>query len=413
MQKLIARKPTRSRTAALVLAIGSSLREDSGPMFRYFENSPMLSQGVLLALNAGGEINEIDRACRQVETLDGLPDVTSWHRAWSGLADLLNSQADADIAKGHRLSAAHKVRRACVYYGLCERYIRHTDDRKAKTYASMQAAFRRYVELSGAPVEWVEVSYENGKSLPALFVPAIGPGRAPTVVFIDGFDLYKELVYLRQNGDAARLRNMALLIVDTPGVGEALRLRGITTRHDTEVPLGFCFSYLASRPDVDIERVGLIGLSLGGYYAPRAAAFDKRVKACVAFGAHWVVGGRWRAEHYGAASAPSSLSAPDTQLLWVTGQKTREAALDFLDKFKLDGIAQKIEAPLLVVHSIKDHLVPFEDAERLAKAAPKGELVVTTAEFGGEGHCCMDGMQTGVDLIYDWLADKLGAAPAA
>ena len=87
----------------------------------------------------------------------------------------------------------------------------------------------------------------------------------------------------------------------------------------------------------------------------------------------------------------------------------REAALDLLDNFCLEGIAQKIEAPLLVVHGEKDHLVPFDDAERLAKAAPKGELVATTADYGGEGHCCMDGMQTGVDLIYDWLAEKLGA----
>jgi pimeloyl-ACP methyl ester carboxylesterase len=382
-------------------------------MFRYFENSAMLSQGVLLALNAGGEINEIDRACRKVVTKDGLPDTSSWFHAWTELGDLLVSQAEADLAKRRKLSAAHKIRRACVYYGLCERYVPHTDERKTQTFAKMQACFRRYIDLSGEPVQFVEVPYEGGKSLPALFIPAATAGRAPTVVFIDGFDLYKELVYLRQNGDAARLRNMAMLIVDTPGVGEALRLRGIATRYDTEVPLGFCLAYLASRSDVDIERIGLIGLSLGGYYAPRAAAFEKRVKACVAFGAQWDIGRRWRAEHYGAGSSKSNLSAPDTQLLWVTGQTTREAALAVLDKFSLEGIAQKIDAPLLVVHSAKDHLVPLEDAERLAKAAPKGELVVTTAEFGGEGHCCMDGMQTGVDLIYDWLADKLGATPAS
>jgi hypothetical protein len=239
-------------------------------MFRYFENSAMLSQGVLLALNAGGEINEIDRACRKAATKDGLPDTSSWFHAWTELGDLLVNQTEADLAKRRKISAAHKIRRACVYYGLCERYVPHADERKAQTFARMQACFRRYIELSGEPVQFVEVPYEGGKSLPALFIPAAAAGRAPTVVFIDGFDLYKELVYLRQNGDAARLRNMAMLIVDTPGVGEALRLRGMATRYDTEVPLGFCLAYLASRSDVDIERVGLIGLSLGGYYAPRA-----------------------------------------------------------------------------------------------------------------------------------------------
>jgi dienelactone hydrolase len=378
-------------------------------MFRYFRDSQMLSQGVLLALNAEGEINEIDRACRKVKVVNGVPEVTSWFNTWTELGNLLLSQAGDDVKRKRRISAAHKFRRASVYFGLCERYIPHTDPRKAQSYASMRAAFRRFVDLNREPVELVEVPYEKGKSLPALFVPAENGGRAPTIVFIDGFDLYKELVYLRKKGLAARMRGMATLIVDTPGIGEALRLRGMTTRFDAEVPLRYCFDYLAGRGDVDLGRVGLIGLSLGGYYAPRAAAFEKRVKACVAFGAQWDVGKRWRVEHYGKAASPSKISAPVTQLLWVTGTSTQEEALGVLDAFSLEGVTQKIECPLLVVHSAEDHLVSLGDAKLLADSAPQGELVVTTAEYGGEGHCSMDGMQTGVDLIYDWLAEKLGA----
>jgi dienelactone hydrolase len=378
-------------------------------MFRYFPDSTMLSQGFLLAMNCDGEINEIDRTNKKIEVTNGLPDIGSWHREWNALGDLLLKQVEDDLAKNRRVSAAHKIRRACVYFGLCERYIPHTDTRKADCYAKMHASFRRYVELNHDPVEFLEVPYEGGKSLPALFIPAAGGGKAPTIVFVDGFDLYKELVYLRKNNDSARLRNMNILIVDTPGVGEALRLRGITTRHDAEVPVRLCLDFLAKRADVDMNAIGLIGLSLGGYYAPRAAAFEPRVKAVVAFGAQWDVGGRWRVGHYGKSGSASNLSAPNTQLLWVTGRSTTEAALDVLDDFKLEGIAQKMTAPLLVVHGEKDHLVSLEDAKLLANAAPKGELVVTTAEFGGEGHCCMDGMQTGVDLIYDWLAEKLNA----
>ena len=378
-------------------------------MFRYFENSQMLSQGFLLAMNADGEINEIDRACRKVTITNGVPEIASWFNAWTELGDLLTRQADDDLRRNRRVSAAHKLRRASVYFGLCERYIPHTDARKAQCYARMQQAFRRYVELGREPVEFVEVPYEGGKSLPGLFIPAAAPGPAPTIIFIDGFDLYKELVYLRKNGDAARLRNMAMLIVDTPGVGEALRLRGLTTRYDTEVPVRSCFEWLAGRAEVNLDRVGLIGLSLGGYYAPRAAAFEPRVKAVVAFGAQWSVGDRWRKAHYAADAPKSGLSAPDTQLLWVTGKPTREEALAMLDAFTLEPIAQQIKAPLLVVHGENDHLVGLDDAKLLANSVPNGELVVTTAEFGGEGHCCMDGMQTGVDLIYDWLAEKLGA----
>lgn len=378
-------------------------------MFRYFPDSAMLSQGFQLALNCEGEINEFDRTARKIKVSNGLPDTGSWFTEWNALGDLLVGQAEDDLKKKRRISAAHKIRRACVYYGLCERYIPHTDERKAVCYRKMQTCFRRFVELNREPLEFVEVPYENGQSLPALFIPAASGGKAPTIVFIDGFDLYKELVYLRKNDAAARARNMNMLVVDTPGVGEALRLRGITTRHDTEVPLRYCLDHLAKRADVDMDAIGLIGLSLGGYYAPRAAAFEPRVKACVAFGAQWDVGGRWRVEHYGKTSSSSNLSAPDTQLLWVTGTKTRAEALDFLDAFSLEGVAQKIAVPLLVMHSAKDHLVSVDDARLLAKAAPKGELVITTAEYGGDNHCSMDGMQTGVDLVYDWLAEKLNA----
>ena len=382
-------------------------------MFRYFEDSPMLSQGVLLAFNSGGDVNEIDRACQAVVVHNGIPEVGSWFDAWTGLARLLIGQAEADEAKGGRISAAHKHRRAAVYYAMAERYIPHTDPRKAMAYDGVRSEFRKHVSLSGEPVEFVEVPYAAG-SLPALFVPAGTSGQAPAVIFVDGFDLYKELVYLRMNSDAARARGMALLIVDTPGVGEALRLRGMTTRYDTEVPVAACVDYLESRKDADPQRIGLIGLSLGGYYGPRAAAYEKRIKCCVAWGAMWDAGRQFRVNH--EKRAKSNLSAPDSQLLWVTGQPSQEAALEFMRNFTLEGVADKITVPFLVVHGEKDHLVPLDDAKRSVEAAvnsPRAQLVITTAEFGGEGHCTMDGMQTGVDLIYDWLAENLAAVQAA
>src|SRR5258708_5471341 len=155
-------------------------------MFRYFKDSQMLSQGIMMALNAEGEINEIDRTCRKVSVSNGLPEITSWFNAWTELGELLVGQARADLEAKRRVSAAHKLRRASVYFGLCERYVPHTDPRKAQAYASMRSAFRRFVELNGEPVEFVEVPYEKGQSLPALFIPAQNPGRAPAVVFIDG-----------------------------------------------------------------------------------------------------------------------------------------------------------------------------------------------------------------------------------
>jgi hypothetical protein len=102
-------------------------------MFRYFKDSQMLSQGVLLALNAEGEINEIERTLRKVSVESGIPEITSWFNAWTELGNLLLSQAADDLTSKRRISAAHKFRRASVYFGLCERYIPHTDPRKAQS----------------------------------------------------------------------------------------------------------------------------------------------------------------------------------------------------------------------------------------------------------------------------------------
>src|SRR5712692_2805665 len=288
-----------------------SLIASASPVFSYYPDSPMLSQGVLTALNSGGELNEIDRACRAAVVTNGVPDVSSWFDAWTGVASVLGDQANADEARGYSVSAAHKWRRAAVYYAIAERYIPHTDSRKAQCYGRVQEAFWSFVRLAGEPVTKVEIPFGES-SLPALFIPSGLQEASPAVIFIDGFDLYKEFVYLRMNSDAARRRGMSLLIVDTPGVGEALRSRGLTTRHDTEVPVSSCVDYLESRDDVDSRHIGLIGLSLGGYYAPRAAAFEKRIRCCVAWGGQWDWGAQQR-DHASRRSA-ASLSAPSSQL---------------------------------------------------------------------------------------------------
>lgn len=365
-------------------------------MFRYFESSQMLSQGFLLAMNADGEINEIDRTCRKVSVTNGIPEVTSWFNAWAELGDLLTRQAGDDLKRNRRVSAAHKLRRTSVYFGLCERYIPHTDPRKAQCYARMQFAFRQYIELLREPCEFVEVPYENGKSLPALFIPAATPGPAPTIIFIDGFDLYKELVHLRKNGDAARLRNMAMLIVDTPGVGEALRLRGLTTRYDTEVPVRYCFDYLAKRNDVDLDHVGLIGLSLGGYYAPRAAAFEPRIQAVVAISGPYDFGETWE-----------QLPPLTREAFAVKSGATDEPdARRRAHELSLKGVAEWVTQPALYVTGALDRIVPWRQTERAARESPNGSFVC----YEDGSHVCSNVPYRYRPLVGDWMAGQLAPA---
>ena len=137
-------------------------------------------------------------------------------------------------------------------------------------------------------LEHVEIPYD-GTSLPAIYVhaePANGGGKVPAMVFFDGLDVTKEIQYFKGVADLAA-RGIACLIVDGPGNGESIRFRNLYLRHDTEHYATPAFDYLAARPEVDAKRIGVMAISLGGYYAPRAAAFEQRFACCLAWGAQW------------------------------------------------------------------------------------------------------------------------------
>ena len=165
--------------------------------------------------------------------------------------------------------------------------------------------------------------------------------------------------------DFAR-RGINTLAIDGPGQAETLRLRNIHSRHDYEVPGTAAYDYVASRPEVDPERVAVMGYSFGGYQAPRIAAFEKRYAACVAFGAmhwsiyEWVAGNKAR-----LAVDPRTSSTSIFQFRWVVGAPDNETALEWAKKFTLEGVAQNIECAFLVLHGENDRIVPLEAAKTL------------------------------------------------
>lgn len=371
-------------------------------MFMYFPDNKLWSQATLHALNCGADINDVERACADLAGA-GL-DRLAWAAAWSRVGDELRALADADGAAGRRVSAANKYRRAAIQYLSAERLLEVEDAVKAPTYDAVRETMSAYVTRSDEGIDEVEVPYLD-TSLPAFFVPALAPGPHPVAIVIDGFDVTRDVLLLRIGRQAA-LRGISLLVVDTPGVGEALRRRELPTRYDTEVPVGACIDYLEQRDDVDLDRIGLIGISLGGYYASRAAAFEGRLRACVVWGAFWTA-----ARFTELYTKPlSDRPAPHNQLLWVTGQSTVESALRAVEQFELASVIDKITCHLLVLHGQDDHLVPIEDAERTAEGAVNAasvELRVYPSDGTGSQHCQVDGMPTALDDVFDWLNGRL------
>jgi dienelactone hydrolase len=221
----------------------------------------------------------------------------------------------------------------------------------------------------------------------------------------------KELLVMRGVAGELAARGISTLLVDHPGVGEALRLRGLKLYPEVEVPARAAVDYLETRPEVDRTRIGIIALSLGGYYAPRAAAFEKRFACCVAWGAIWDYGEISEAR---ARKAGTELSISDwaDHVKWVFGKDTLDEVVAITRRMTLEGVADKITCPLLVTHGEADRQVPLRHAVRTYEAAvnsPRRELKVFTAAEGGVEHCQVDNAANGVDYMCDWIADVLGA----
>jgi dipeptidyl aminopeptidase/acylaminoacyl peptidase len=231
-------------------------------------------------------------------------------------------------------------------------------------------------------------------------------GKARTVVLFNGMDNCKEMSVLFAGLEFAA-RGMHTLAIDGPGQGESLRLRKIHTRYDYEAAGTAAYNYVASRADVDPKKVTVMGYSFGGYYAPRIVAFDKRYAACVAFGAmhasiyEWVLKIKTVTQSDSTKSAQSAFQVP-----WVFGAKDIDEALEMSKRFDLEGVAQRIECPVLVVHGEKDRIVPLDSAQKLYDmiGSKRKTYKIFTAEDGGAEHCQVDNRQVGIDYIADWIA---------
>jgi dienelactone hydrolase len=325
------------------------------------------------------------------------------------VAERVQRLGEADEAAQHGLSAGRKYLRAGIYYLMAERMPSHKDPRRLDAYKRGIEIYRRGLELRREPVEFVDVPFGKHK-LPAFFCKAPGRGPHPCVVHFDGLDVTKELIY-GSVGDEFRRRGISLLIVDHPGVGAALRLLGLPSGPDTEKPAGACVDYLETREDVDPKRIGMMALSLGGYYAPRAAAFEKRFACAVAWGAIYDYG-HTVAERIGGKGEPSVPGYAE-HVNWVFGKDTIEETLKVVRQMTLEGVADKITCPLLVIHGENDRQVPLWHAEKTIAAAvnsPQRELKICRLADGAAEHCGADNGPLIVDYMTDWVADKLGGS---
>jgi dipeptidyl aminopeptidase/acylaminoacyl peptidase len=290
---------------------------------------------------------------------------------------------------------------------MAERFRTPKDEKALAVYRTAVQCFHRHVKLTDVQIEIVEVPFEGG-GLPGYFVHAQNPRsqRTPCVVFFDGLDVTKEIQYTRGVVDLIK-RGISVLVMDGPGTGEAIRFRGHYLRHDYEAAGSACIDYLEKREDVDAKKIGVVAISLGGYYSPRMASMEPRFAACVAWGAIWDYYATWKKRI--DAKFKTSLSVPGHHIMWILGVNTLEEALKKLEPFRLDGVVQKMRCPFLVVHGAEDEQVPLADAQALYNACGSADktLRVFTAEEGGAQHCQRDYLTLVCATMWDWFEDKL------
>lgn len=382
--------------------------------FRYFPGdrpedyrwSAAFSLLLGLAHWGGSAMSEMHRVGERLS--DKVGDDDAWFAEWRQAGDKLKALADEEDSAGHRLTAAGAYLRACCYYQMGERFRLPKDDVALAVYRESVDCFRRYAERIDTPhIEPVEVPFESG-SLPAYFVHAAathsGPG--PAMVFFDGLDITKELQFCHGVNELSR-RGINCLIVDGPGNGETIRLRGLPLRYDYEVAGTAAYEYLAKRPDIATDRIGVMAISLGGYYAPRCASKEPRFAACVAWGAIWDYHATWKRRV--EAAYQTSLSVAGDHIAWVLGVESIDEAIGKLEDFRLEPVVGDLRCPMLITHGERDAQISVDDARRLHDAAGSANktLRLFTQEEGGAQHCQIDYSIRGASVIADWLQSNL------
>jgi dienelactone hydrolase len=381
-------------------------------MFRYFPTNYVWNLSVDMAIEMGARIGEIEEMCAPLLEAARQPDAagtSAFRAAWSKMADKLCEMAEEDIAAGRLLSAGEKFNRAATYYITCERLQAHGAEGRVELYKRFLHTFARGLQLSKENCERVEIPYA-GSHISGLYVRAEGvTGPAPILVQVNGLDSTKEMKYRIGLPAWLAKRGVASLIIDQPGTGEALRLHGLTARYDSEHWASPVVDWLQARNDIDATRIGLEGVSLGGYFCPRAVAFEPRFACGVVWGANhdWRDVQKRRLQNEGNLPVPHYWS----HVRWVWGAADNDEFMAIAENVHLDGVVERIKVPFLVTHGDMDSQIPVKWAHRTFEQlvnSPRRELKIFTEREGGVQHSSFDNPVNVGQYIADWVAQTLG-----
>ena len=321
-------------------------------------------------------------------------NLESWNKEWTEVA-IKNEELASAFEQDNRKQTAHEFYlRAADFYRRAVVYMAESDPRMLPTYKKLEENFNKAWSTATPPFERVEISYE-GRKLPAHFWPGRGkPGsKLPVVYNYGGAD---GILLRGEDGGAGQYvrRGMSFIDVDGPGHGGTLRYHNLYAPPDSERVAKAVIDYLATRADVDPERIGLHGSSMGGYSGPRCATIEKRIKAVAV----------WSGAYDLVDDIFDNYPPIQERLRWLIGAKDLKDAREKIKEFTLIGRADKIECPLLVGYSIDDRVMD-----------PRGALKLYENAVNSPDRSMVDGVGHGQKkferrtYIADWFMKQLQA----
>jgi 2,6-dihydroxypseudooxynicotine hydrolase len=320
---------------------------------------------------------------------------SEWLAEWSALAGEYESLADEAEACGNVLTAGEHYWQAALCWHFGQFLWFHRPDEKESAQRQKVSLYRRAAPLLRPAAERVEITID-GVTMPGFLRLPARRRHAPCVILIGGLDSTKEESYHFENTCLAR--GLATLAFDGPGQGECFFEQPLVP--DFEKYVTAVVDFLQARSEIQGEHIGVLGRSLGGYYAARAAATEPRLKACAIFGALTSLA------HFDALP-------PQTQLgfRYVTGLEDPNAARARAQEYvELGDLGARIQQPLYVLHGALDILIPADQARALHAAAASTDKTLVIVPDGI--HCAHNRYHRVRRPMADWLASRLGAVAA-
>jgi pimeloyl-ACP methyl ester carboxylesterase len=373
-------------------------------------------------------------------------DFESWYSEWLKTAQRIHRYADECLAKGHTISARDAYLRASNYYRVSEfMLIDPLDPRIQTTWGNSKECFSKAAKLFPFAVESIDIPYEEGVMLPGYFYHIskrnisdnstdIGAknkdfkkkSSRPTIIVHGGFDSTLEELYSAAAAPALE-RGYNCLTFEGPGQGGVIRKQKIPFRHDWEKVVSPVIDYaldMKTEFGIDIERIALMGISMGGYLAARAAAFDDRISACILYNGVY--------DGYDAITStfPKSLlnalnegdsqfvnstitdlmeSDPNTRFnikhgMWTTGTSSPYDLITSAKKYTLKDIIKNITCATLILDAEKDDSFPGQPKKVFdALKSSNKKYILFTQDEGAEEHCQSGAAALSNQRIFDWV----------